>query len=41
MGTCGTLATIVLDLKNLRMKVRKGNPSSPSFAADEFVEYGF
>jgi len=41
MGTCGTLATIVMDLKNLRMKVRKGNPSSPWFAADEFVEYGF
>jgi isopenicillin-N N-acyltransferase-like protein len=41
MGTCGTLATVVMDLENLRMKVRVGNPSSVSFAEDEFVTFGF
>jgi isopenicillin-N N-acyltransferase-like protein len=41
MGYCGTLATVVMDLKNLTMKVRNGNPSSPGFSADEFDMFGF
>jgi isopenicillin-N N-acyltransferase-like protein len=39
MGCVGTLATIVMDLENQTMKVRKGNPSSPSFSIDNFVEF--
>jgi hypothetical protein len=30
-----------MDLKNLTMKVRNGNPSSPGFSADEFDMFGF
>ena len=41
MGYCGTLVTIVMDLENQCMQVRKGNPSSPSFSMDGFVEFGF
>jgi isopenicillin-N N-acyltransferase-like protein len=41
MGSCGTLATVVMDLKNLRMKVRVGNPSSDSFNVEGFVAFGF
>ena len=39
MGTCGTLATIVMDLEKRSMKVRKGNPSSLSFSVDSFTEF--
>jgi hypothetical protein len=39
MGSSGTLATIVMDLEKRSMKVRKGNPSSPSFSVDSFTEF--
>jgi len=39
MGDCGTLATVVMDLKNLTMKVRTGNPSSSSHSFQEFAEF--
>jgi len=39
MGHCGTLATIVMDLTRMTMKVRQGNPSSPAFAMNHFDEY--
>jgi len=39
MGYCGTLATIVMDLEKRIMKVRKGNPSSPSFSGDSFTQF--
>jgi isopenicillin-N N-acyltransferase-like protein len=39
MGNCGTLATIVMDLEKRTMKIRKGNPSSPSFSIDNFAEF--
>jgi len=39
MGFSGTLATIVMDLENRSMKVRKGNPSSQSFSFDRFFEF--
>jgi isopenicillin-N N-acyltransferase-like protein len=39
LGYTGTLATIVMDLEKRTMMVRKGNPSSPSFAIDEFTEF--
>ena len=39
LGYIGTLATIVMDLENRTMKVRKGNPSSPSFAIENFTEF--
>jgi isopenicillin-N N-acyltransferase-like protein len=35
----GTLATVVMDLEKRSMKVRKGNPSSPAFAIDNFTEF--
>ena len=37
-GYCGTIATIVMDLEKRIMKVRKGNPSSPSFSIDSFTQ---
>lgn len=39
MGCWGTLATIVMDLDNGTMHVRKGNPSSPSFSVEKFAEF--
>jgi len=39
MGNCGTLATLMMDLESKTMMVRKGNPSSPSFSIENFVEY--
>lgn len=39
MGYCGTLATIVMDLEKRIIKVRKGNPSSPSFSVDSFTQF--
>lgn len=39
MGYCGTLATIVMDLEKRTLKVRKGNPSSPSFSIDSFTQF--
>lgn len=39
LGDIGTLATIVMDLENRSMQVRKGNPTSPSFAIDDFTEF--
>jgi isopenicillin-N N-acyltransferase-like protein len=39
MGYCGTLATVVMDLDNGSMLVRKGNPSIPEFSVDSFSEY--
>ena len=39
LGDIGTLATIVMDLENRSMQVRKGNPASPSFAIDDFTEF--
>ena len=39
MGPCGTLATVVMDLEGKIMMVRSGNPSSASFAIDQFDEY--
>lgn len=39
MGNCGTLATIIMDLEGRTMKVREGNPKSPSFSIDKFKEY--
>jgi isopenicillin-N N-acyltransferase-like protein len=41
MGCVGTLATIVMDVESQTMKVRKGNPSSPAFSIDNFIEFGF
>jgi len=39
MGSCGTLATVVMDLEKRSMKVRKGNPYSPLFSVDSFSEF--
>jgi isopenicillin-N N-acyltransferase-like protein len=39
MGNCGTLATIIMDLENRTMKVRKGNPKSASFSIEDFKVY--
>jgi isopenicillin-N N-acyltransferase-like protein len=39
MGYCGTLATVVMDLDNGSMLVRKGNPSMRNFSVDSFSEY--
>jgi hypothetical protein len=39
LGDIGTLATIVMDLENRSMQLRKGNPASPSFAIDDFTEF--
>lgn len=41
MGMVGTLATIVMDLDRRSIFVREGNPSSPSFLVDKFIEYNF
>jgi isopenicillin-N N-acyltransferase-like protein len=41
IGDCGTLATIVMDLNNLFMEVRVGNPSSNVFSEDEFKRFDF
>ena len=37
----GTLATVVMDLSENRMFVRKGNPSLASFSSGEFVQFSF
>ena len=39
MGNCGTLATVVMDLDNLCMKIRTGNPSSAGFSYDAFTNF--
>ena len=39
MGYCGTLATLVMDLDNGIMKVRKGNPATSIFGISDFREY--
>jgi isopenicillin-N N-acyltransferase-like protein len=39
MGYCGTIATLVMDLAKRTMKIRKGNPSLPSFSVDSFTEF--
>ena len=39
MGFCGTLATIVMDLENRFLKIRKGNPSSRSFSVNNFNDF--
>jgi len=39
MGNCGTLATIVMDIDNLCMHIRPGNPSSSVFAYDDFTRF--
>lgn len=39
MGLCGTIATIIMDLENRSMKIRKGNPSLSSFSLDSFKEF--
>ena len=41
IGDCGTLATIVMDLKGLSMKVRIGNPSADTFSIDAFTNFYF
>ena len=39
MGDTGTLATIVMDLKNGTFEVRKGNPNSVQFDINQFSKY--
>jgi len=39
LGYIGTLATVAMDLGKRTMKVRKGYPSSPSFAIENFTEF--
>ena len=39
MGDTGTLATIVMDLKNATFEVRKGNPNSKHFDINQFSQY--
>jgi len=39
MGDTGTLATIVMDLKNGTFEVRKGNPNSKHFDINQFSTY--
>jgi isopenicillin-N N-acyltransferase-like protein len=39
MGDTGTLATIVMDLKNATFEVRKGNPNSKHFDLNQFSKY--
>lgn len=39
VGSCGTLATVVMDLENACMKIRVGNPSSSVFEFDDFISF--
>jgi isopenicillin-N N-acyltransferase-like protein len=39
LGYIGTLATVVMDLSEKRMYVRKGNPSLDSFSIRNFIQY--
>jgi isopenicillin-N N-acyltransferase-like protein len=39
LGYCGTVATLVMDLNNGILKVRRGNPLSPNFDEDAFIRY--
>jgi hypothetical protein len=39
LGYCGTVATLVMDLNNGILKVRRGNPLSPNFDEASFTNY--